>query len=151
MITEEQVKQLVEDFLKGSDLFLIEVTVKPVNKIFVYIDGDNRVTIEACHHLSHFLELNLDRDKEDFELTVSSAGIDRPLQFPRQFKKNISNALDITTVTGETLTGKVISVDERGIEVELIPKKIKKIAEKIFLSLSFETIRSAKEVITFKK
>ncbi|MEI7981136.1 MAG: ribosome assembly cofactor RimP [Bacteroidota bacterium] len=151
MITEKQVIKLVDDFLEGDAFFLVEATVKPVNKISVFIDGDNGVTIEACRKVSHYLETSLDRDKEDFELTVSSSGIDRPLKLPRQFKKNFGKSLEITTDTEKFITGKVIGISETGIEIELLSKKNKKQEEKIVLSLPFETIRSAKEVITFKK
>jgi len=151
MITQEQVTNFLNDFLKEGNLFLLEVSVKPGNKITVYIDGDVRATIEDCRRISHFLELALDREKEDFELTVSSAGIDRPLQMPRQYKKNAGKYLDITFLDGETVTGKLIQSDNQGIEIEVSPEKKKKNEATSILSIPFDTIKTAKEVITFKK
>ena len=151
MITEQQLIRLIEGHLKEGEVFLVDVAVKSGNKISVFIDGDHRVTIETCRELNHFLNESLDREKEDFDLTVSSAGADRPLKLPRQYKKNIGNALDVVSKTGEKLTGTVITVNETGIELEIQPlKKLKKDQENKILVLNFSDIKSAKEVITFK-
>ena len=152
MITEKQIFKLIVAHLEGSDIFPVDVAVKPGNRISIFIDGDHGVTIEACRELNHFLNESLDRDREDFDLTVSSAGADRPLKLPRQYKKNIGKAIDVVTVTGEKLSGVVVKANETGIELEITPlKKLKKDQEIKHLSLSFSDIKSAKEVITFKQ
>jgi ribosome maturation factor RimP len=152
MITEKQLKKLIEAHFEGGDLFLVDLVIKPGNQISVFIDGDHRVTIDACRQLSHFLEVNLDREAEDFDLTVSSAGADRPLKLPRQYKKNIGNLLEIITRAGEKITGEVINVNDTGVEIaEHAAIKSKKEANKKIVSMKFEEIKSAKEVITFKK
>jgi ribosome maturation factor RimP len=152
MITEKQIRTLIEHHLDGSDVFVVDVLIKAGNKISVFIDGDQRVTIESCTSLSRFLESSLDREKEDFELTVSSAGADRPLKLPRQYKKNLGLNLEITTKTGEKFTGLVLNADEIGVELEKLPeKKPKKEIEKCIVTIKYPDIKSAKEVITFKK
>ena len=152
MLTEKQIKKLIAEHFKGSEFFLVELVIKPVNKVSVFIDGDHRVNIEICKQLSRFLEENFDRESEDFELTVSSAGADRPLKLPRQFKKNIGNDLEVVTKEGVKITGTVLNADEEGVEIEQLPaKKSGKLQEKIVVSLKFGDIKSAKEVISFKK
>jgi len=152
MITEKQLKKLIDQYFNGGDLFLVDLVIKPGNKISIFIDGDHRVNVEACRQLSHFLEDNLDRETEDFDLTVSSAGADRPLKLPRQYKKNTGNALEIITSAGNKITGVVLSADDNGIDIEEEPvKKSKKEVNKNIISLKFDEIKSAKEVITFKK
>lgn len=152
MITEAHLKKLINSHFEGSSLFLVDLMLKPGNQISIFIDGDTRVTIDDCKHLSRFLEDNLDRETEDFDLTVSSAGADRPLKLPRQYKKNIGNSLEIIPTTGDKVTGMVLKADENGIEIEQDPiKKSKKVVEKIIISLKYDQIKSAKEVITFKK
>ncbi|MCK9219063.1 MAG: ribosome assembly cofactor RimP [Bacteroidales bacterium] len=142
MVKEKEVRILAEEFLKGSDVFLLEVLVKPSNKITIFIDGENRVSIDACQKLSRFIEEHLDREKEDFELTVSSAGADRPLKITRQYKKVIGKTLEIVTCGGEKITGTLLTADENGIELEV---------GKGNQRFPFQEIKSAKEVITFKK
>jgi ribosome maturation factor RimP len=152
MITEKQLKKLIDEHFQGGNLFLVDLVIKPGNQISIFIDGDYRVNVEACRQLSHFLEDNFDRETEDFDLTVSSAGADRPLKLPRQYKKNTGNALEIITTAGNKITGVVLSADDTGIEIEEEPvkKSIKEVSKKI-ISLKFDEIKSAKEVISFKK
>jgi ribosome maturation factor RimP len=152
MISELKVSKLTEEFLREHDTFLVDVVVKRGNQISVFIDGDHGVTIETCRELNHFLNESLDRDTEDYDLTVSSAGADRPLKLPRQYKKNIGKVLDIITSAGEKISGTVLTADEKGIDLEILPvKKQKKAQEIIRMSLQFSDIKSAKEVITFKQ
>ena len=152
MITDKQVKKLVDEHFAGGEFFLVDMVIKPGNHISVFIDGDHRVNIEVCRELSHFLEDSLDRETEDFDLTVSSSGADRPLKLPRQYTKNIGNDLEIVTVAGAKITGKVLNADDDHVEIEQVPgKKSKKEQEKIIITLKFDEIKSAKEVISFKK
>ena len=152
MITEKQIIKLVEEHLGEGEIFLVDLVIKRGNQISVFIDGDHRVTIEACRHLSRFLEESLDRETEDFDLTVSSAGADRPLKLPRQYRKNIGNDLELVSKSGDKFTGKVLKADELGVEIEQYPvKKSKNEQEKIIVSLKYDEIKSAKEVISFKK
>jgi ribosome maturation factor RimP len=152
MITEAKVTKLIEGYLSGGEFFLVDVAIRSGNRISVFIDGDHGVNIDACRELNHFLNESFDRDTEDFDLTVSSAGADRPLKLARQYKKNIGNSLDVVTKTGEKFTGVVITANETGIELEIQPlKKTKKDTEIKIMSLNFSDIKSAKEVITFKQ
>ncbi len=152
MITEAKVNKLIGTHLAGSDVFLVETAVKPGNHISVYIDGDHGVTVDTCRELNQFLNESLDRDAEDFDLTVSSAGADRPLKLPRQYAKNIGKSLDVVTKSGEKISGIVLKTSETGIELAITPlKKTKKEPENKIVLLNFSDIKSAKEVITFKQ
>ncbi len=131
---------------------MVDVIIKSGNRISVFIDGDHRVNIESCRELNSYINENLDRDTEDFDLTVSSAGADRPLKLPRQYKKNIGNPLEVVTSTGEKMSGVVVKANDTGIELEIVPlKKPKKEPEIKIVSLTYGDIKSAKEVITFKQ
>ncbi|MCX6266180.1 MAG: ribosome assembly cofactor RimP [Bacteroidetes bacterium] len=152
MITEAKVIKLIDEHLEGGDIFMVDVVVKPGNLISVYLDGDHGVNIDDCRSLNHFLNESLDRETEDFDLTVSSAGADRPLKLPRQYKKNIGKSLDVVTKTGEKISGLVLTANETGIDFEISPlKKQKKDPEVKIVSLKFSDIKTAKEVITFKQ
>jgi ribosome maturation factor RimP len=87
MVEKTNILELVEEHLKGTDKFPVEVQIKGNNIITVIIDGDTGVTIDDCIRLSKHIESKLDRDTEDFELRVSSFGADKPLKMKRQYKK----------------------------------------------------------------
>jgi len=151
MITQEQVVKVVEEMLGGTDKFLVEVLIQPANKITVFFDGDNGVSISDCQKLSRFLEEKLDRDYPDYQLTVSSAGMDRPIKLLRQYKKRVGKELEVITVTGERISGVLVKADDKGIELEHPVKNPKKEVAKPNSIIAFEKIKSAKIIITFGK
>jgi len=151
MITEDQVTKHIHDYFKGTDKFLVELHIKPINVISVFIDADTSISIEDCKELSRHLEQTLDREKEDFELTVSSSGLDRPLKLLRQYQKITGKSLDIVLNGGDKLSGKLVKADKTGIEIEQeinISKKEKTLKNVV---IPFGNIKTAKKVITFKK
>jgi ribosome maturation factor RimP len=151
MIEQRKVEQLAGDHFKGSAKFLVEVVIRANNIITVYIDGDDPVSLEECRNLNRFLEQALDRDQEDFELTVSSAGLDRPLKVLRQYRNRIGRELDIVTHSGQKVSGILLNASEEGIEVEQVIHLNKKELEKKRLVFPFGEIKTAREVITIKK
>jgi ribosome maturation factor RimP len=151
MIKQEQVVKVVEEKLKGTDKFLVEVLIQPGNNITVFFDGDNYVNISDCQDLSRFIEERLDRDYADYQLTVSSAGMDRPIKLLRQYKKRIGKDLEVITHTGERITGKLIRADDSGIELEHPVKNPKKEVMKPNSVITLDGIKSAKIIITFGK
>ena len=125
MIEKSLIKEYVEAFLEPlSELFLTDVTVLPGNVITVEIDGDNGVNIDDCVTLSKYLESKLNRDEEDFELTVTSAGLTSPFKTLRQYKNNIDKEVELITKKGEKFRGILKNADENGFTVTVARKEI---------------------------
>jgi len=151
MITKETIQSLAESFLQGSDKFLIEVKVSKNNHIHVSIDGDNGVMIDDCIKLSRHIESNLDRDVEDFELEVSSAGASHPLLFQRQYPRHIGRTLNVGLTDDQTINGALVSVNDKGIEIQpAAPKKKKQAVPEPVVFIQWDAIREAKIEIAFK-
>ena len=88
----------LENCLKNrEDLFLIDMDIALDNSIKIIIDGDNGVTVEDCIYVSRSIEHNIDRDKYDFSLEVTSSGAVTPLSSIRQYIKNIGRILVVKT------------------------------------------------------
>ena len=151
MINEERIRKLAEEKLGDSGLFLTSVLVKPGNSILVFIDGDHGVTIDDCVSLSRHIESSLDRDSEDFNLQVSSAGIDQPLQFPRQFVKNMGRRLSLSLHDGSTITGKLLLAGDDGIHIQTEEKKGRKIIPGKTQEFNYTEIAKALCLVSFKK
>ncbi len=153
MIEKDKLIKATEDFLAGSDQFLVKLNVGTDNNISIYIDGDSGVTIEDCVRLSRHLEQQLDRDQEDFGLNVSSPGVDEPFAHLRQYKKNIGRAVEIVMHDGSVRRGVLESADEAKIELaeEIIKKnkKSKKMITGDSVSIKMEDIARAKAIIIF--
>ena len=146
MIEKIKIMELAQDALEGSDKFLVNLKVTPDNRIFVDIDGDNGVTIDDCIELSRAIEGNLDRDSEDFELNVSSAGADQPLKLTRQYRKNVGRDLEVVTLDGERAEGTLEDASEEGIVLRTHGTK-KQAPET--LRFAYRDIKSARVALKF--
>lgn len=149
MITTGKIVQIIDEKLQGSALFCVEVKIRNNNRIQVFIDGDQGVLIKDCVELSRYIESKLDRDTEDFELEVSSAGLDQPLKNHRQFVKNIGKTLKIRLTDGTQLSGELKSVTDKTMEVLKEASKKEKTPEQL-ISIPFSQVEEAKIVIKFK-
>ncbi len=147
MIEKKVVSQLIEEKLASSSNYLVDVVIKPGNLIVVEIDNDEAVSIDDCAELSRYLEEHLDRDVEDYELEVGSAGITSPFKVLRQYVKNIGNEVEMLLKNGSKLTGVLKSADENGVVVS-VEKKVKPEGAKrkvTVVDLRFEVSPSVEE------
>ena len=143
------IEEKVKEILGEGELFLVEVKVSKNNNIQVFIDGDNGVKIQDCIDLSRQLEECLDRESEDFELSVLSFGLEEPLKMQRQYVKNIGRSLQVEDEEG-FFTGTLISANEESFTIELKKKGKKNIENENQKTYSYKEIKSAKVVISFK-
>lgn len=156
MITSERVKELVEQKLEGSEYFLVDVQVKPGNRIAVFIDRDKGgISINDCVELSKFVENALNRDVEDFELEVSSPGMGQPLKLLRQYIKYRGRQVSVLLADGRRIEGRLAEANEDGILVEETtrPKSggqgKSKQAVVNSTSIPFDQVKETKIVISF--
>ena len=126
MITKEQVATLCEEALTDTDRFLVEVKVKPNNVIEVYIDSDTAVNLDHCAELSRFINEKLDRDVEDYELSVLSWGLSGALKMDRQLQKYVGKDVEVKTKESGKQQGKLVGFDTEKVEFALVPKKAPK-------------------------
>lgn len=126
MITKEQVANVCEEALSETDRFLVEVKVKPNNVIEVYIDSDTAVNIDNCVELSRFIESRLDRDVEDYELSVLSWGLSGALKLDRQLQKYVGQEVEVKTKEMGKMQGKLVAFDSEKVEFAPAPKKASK-------------------------
>jgi len=123
VITKQHITALAESFLKDSGNYLIDVKVSASNKIAVLIENDQHVAIQDCINLSRHIEHSLDREQEDFELEVSSPGIDQPFRHERQYLKYAGQEVEIKLRNG--LKHKGILSLQAGNAISLMPSKSK--------------------------
>jgi len=124
----EQISDKITTILDGSALFLTDIKIKPTNNIKVFVDGDAGVTIDAVARLNRALYKQIEEagwfPDGDFSLEVSSPGVDEPLKFFRQYKKNIGRTVSVTLADNTTKTGILKdATEERLVLEETIGKK----------------------------
>ncbi|MDY6371605.1 MAG: ribosome assembly cofactor RimP [Bacteroidales bacterium] len=146
MIEKIKILELVNSALEGSDKFLVNLKITPDNRIFVDIDGDNGVTIDDCIAVSRAVEGQLDREEEDFELNVGSAGADMPLKLTRQYRRHVGRELEVVMVDGERLDGELREAGDEDILL-VVPGGKKQAPQEH--RLAYRDIKSARVAIKF--
>ncbi len=158
MLDREKITALAEERMAELDkgLFIVDLRISDTNVISLEIDSETGgVSIDDCVRVSRNIEHNLDREEQDFELSVSSAGLDKPLRVLKQYPKNIGRELKVKTVSGDKVEGVLMEADAEGIVLQTSRKERiegKKKKELIVedIPLKYADIKEAKVVISFK-
>ena len=111
MIDKNVVKKLVDEWLQDKEYFLVDIQISQDDRIVVEIDHADGVWIEDCAELSKYIEEHLDREEEDFELEVGSAGLGQPFKVEQQYLNNIGKEVEVLTAEGKKIQGVLKSVD----------------------------------------
>jgi Uncharacterized protein conserved in bacteria len=105
MILKENIERLTINHLASTSHFLVDVCILPGNNIEVCIDDANGIQLDDCVALSRAIEAGLDRDKEDFSLTVTSAGLDQALKVFPQYLKFVGKEVALVLRDGKKCKG----------------------------------------------
>ena len=155
MIDAAALRREVEALLEGTDLFVVELKVSLANEIEVVLDSDTALDLDTLADLNRRIEQTLNRDADDFQLTVSSAGVGQPLRLLRQYRKLIDQSLEVVLTSGVKLLAVLREVHDDAVVVEY-PEKVsvegKKRKETITVrrEIPLTEIKTACEYLTFK-
>ncbi len=158
MISKKRVLELIDERIAELDngLFVVELNISSSNVIRVEIDKyEGFVSVDDCIRVSRNVEHNLDREEEDFELHVSSAGLDKGLRVFAQYKKNVGRDVKVSLNEGGSIEGQLIAATEDHIVVRTTRKERiegRKKKETIIEdhTLTMEQIKETKIIISFK-
>ena len=148
---ETIIRRIFEEGRCG-EYYMVDIEISPSNKIVVYIDGDEGVSLDACTQISRVLESVLDEEPSlggVYELEVSSPGVSRPLKFPRQYLKHLGRILRLEMLDGKHIEGKLMNTGHDSISMEIKPAD-KKMKPEIH-EITFDQIKEAYVTIQFGK
>ena len=151
MIAKEEIKKIVEPKIKELGGFFVDLKVNTANVINLFFDRYEGVQLEHCLQISKYVEAHFDRDIEDYELTVCSAGLDNPFKVSEQYQKHQGKEVGVLLNTGKRKRGIILSYqdDVLRLGVEKKKKGIKKqIIEEVLIPKS--EIKETKLKINFK-
>lgn len=154
MIKKQTIADLIKTHLEGSDKFMVDVKVSAANKIEVYIDAPQHISIADCVDLSRFIEKSLDREKDDFELQVSSPGATEAFKVLEQYKKYIDTKVAVVTKEGKKHEGILKSADEEGFVIEETRREKKAVGKGNHtvtenINLTYNQTKETKSVLPF--
>lgn len=144
------VTEKIEELLDNSALFLVDVKIKPTNNIKVFLDGDAGITIDAVSKMNRALYAQIEEaaifPDGDFSLEVSSPGIDEPLKFFRQYRKNLGRKVEVTLKDETKVMGMLKEATEAEITIEEVIGKKKEVQERV---IPFDNILKTVVQISF--
>ena len=155
MIDKNVVTRIVEEWLEGKDYFLVDVTVTPDDKIVVEIDHAEGVWIDDCVDLSRYIESKLNREVEDYELEVNTAGIGLPFKVLQQYIIHIGKDVEVLDKDGKKWTGVLAEANEANFTITVQTKvkpegaKRPKLVEQN-VTFTYDEIKYTKYLISFK-
>ena len=155
MIDKNVVKKLVDEWLEDKEYFLVDIQISPDDKIVVEIDHADGVWIEDCAELSRFVQEHLDREQEDYELEVGSAGVGQPFKVAQQYVNNIGKEVEVLDNTGKKIKGILKSVDGNNFVVSVSEKvkvegKKRPVLQDVDYAFLMDQVKYTKYVISFK-
>ena len=157
MIAKKEIIRLAQERINELDNgnYLVDVNISSKNAINVRMDNlHGGVSVKDCVSVSRNIEHNLDREQEDFELQVSSPGIDQPFTVQQQYLKNIGRNVSVTTFSEEIISGELIKADQKEISIKEIKTEKNKLTNKkqqveTIHQLSMSEVRETKLIISF--
>jgi ribosome maturation factor RimP len=127
--TAELIASALAPLLTASNMDLEALEITPAGKrrvIRILVDRDDGVSLDQVAAFAKEVSAELDRLDERGELgqtpyvlEVSSPGVDRPLALPRHWRRNISRLVKCSMIDGGTITGRIVSADDDGAQIEV--------------------------------
>ncbi|GAB4040898.1 ribosome maturation factor RimP [Spirosoma gilvum] len=170
MDDKAKVTELLQPYLNNEQFYIVDCQVAGRQggriKVTVLLDSDEGITIDECAEISRKLGIQMDEmnffGDSPFTLEVSSPGVDYPLKSMRQYVRNIGRQLAVTLTDGKTQKGKLVSVADEHIVLDIEPEKKSKSKKKKEADLlvepapvgptpiPFEQIKKANVEVSFK-
>lgn len=155
MIDKKAVKEIVEKWLEDKEYFLVDVEISSSNCIVVEIDHADGVWIEDCAALSRYIEENLSRDAEDYELEVGSAGLGQPFKVPQQYQNFVGKEVEVLDADGTKKSGVLKSVEGNDFVVAvnekvMIEGKKRPVKMDVDHTFQMDKVKYCKYLISFK-
>ena len=155
MIDKQLLTETIEKAIEGTSIFIVDVKVNPGNAIVVEIDSPESIDIDTCASITRKIEEVFDRDTEDYELEVGSAGLTAPFKVKGQYLKNIGNEVEVLTCDGRKMQGVLTAVGDDDFTIEVAKKVKEPGAKRPTIVMEPETLKisdtkSVKYLINFK-
>lgn len=146
----DEIKGLLQPLLEETDMFIVNMKIKPINNIKIYLDSDTGFSVEKSIKVNRKLYALIEEKQlfpdGDFSLEVSSPGVDEPLHEWRQYKKNIGRKVLVTLTDATDKLGVLKDVNEEKLVLEMqVPKK----KETTIVEIPFSDIKTTVVQISF--
>ena len=119
-----EIKDALNDEIVARGCYIVDVTVSKDNDIELTIESEEGIIdLDDCVAISRFFESVFDREKEDYSLTVSSAGLDQPFKVLKQYLKAVGSKVEVQLKGGKKLIATLSAADQEGITLQYTAKE----------------------------
>lgn len=147
-LNKNKIANIVKEETENLGYLFIEIDFRGDTRnhiLEIYIDNEVGVTTVDCARVSRAIGGVIEEEgliESKYRLDVSSPGIDRPLKYIQQFKRNIGRSfeLQLEDENGLEFEGKLIELDNDDLKFQ-IKKEVKVI--------NIKNIKSAKVLVRF--
>ena len=151
-----EIADAIKEQIVARGLYIIEINVSKDNDVEIVIDSEEGIVdLDDCVEISHRFEECFDREKEDYSITVTSAGLDQPFKVMKQYQKAVGKKVEVQIKGGAKIVGELASVDEDGIvlnysKMELVEGSKRKQLVEHSDKFLFSDVNSTREYIDFE-
>ena len=108
----------------ARNCYIVDVTISKENDIEVTIESEEgRVELDDCVAVSRYFETQFVREKEDYSLTVTSAGLDQPFKVLKQYQKAVGPKVEVQLKGGRKMIALLEAADEESITLKYSVKE----------------------------
>ena len=116
---KEEIIKAVETAVAERGCFIVDVTVSALNDVEIVIEKEEGIVDwNDCAAIDAVVHTAFDQDVEDYSLTVSSAGLDRPFKVFRQFRKALGSKVDVKFKGGRRLVATLADATEESVTLQ---------------------------------
>tara|TARA_B100000029_G_scaffold287472_1_gene281188 strand:+ start:809 stop:1246 length:438 start_codon:yes stop_codon:yes gene_type:complete len=143
----DTLRNIVETHLTNGQVLLDATEDSRGNYLRIVIDSEDKITLNDTTRLTKVLRDSIEIDSmypSGYRLEVSTPGLNNPLKFPFQYKKNINRALAVSYIEDEVkkkVKGKLVEISDNKIELKCSDKGV---------IIYYEQIIDAKVIVSFK-
>ena len=116
---KEEIIRAVEAAVAERGCFIVDVTVSAANDVEIVLEKEEGIVDwDDCAAIDKVVHAAFDQDAEDYALTVSSAGLDRPFKVYRQFLKAVGSKVDVKFKGGRRLVATLVAATEDSVTLQ---------------------------------
>ena len=119
-----EIKDAISSEIVARKCYIVDITISKENDVEITIESEEgTVELDDCVAVSRFFETKFDREKEDYSLTVTSAGLDQPFKVLKQYQKAIGSKVEVQIKGGKKMVATLTAADEESITLKYTVKE----------------------------
>ena len=113
------IRKEIEAAVIARGCFIVDIHISKDNDITLAIESeDGNVDMDDCIAVNNAFIGLFDKDKEDYSLTVTSAGLDQQFKVLKQFVKAVGTMVEVKFKGGRKIIGRLMQADADSIGLE---------------------------------